>query len=326
MPGLIRATPARISAMAAAAFVMSSALAAGETIETQPRTPAIEEPAPAISVATLDLLTTGSTDAGSNGAIDRAPAPPDAAESDTTIIGAASFYDDPGETASGEQYDPTAFTAAAQLKIRDKFGGIKFGRLYQPSYGIAEYAGKKLIVKFNDVGPLRPGRMFDLSRAAMKYFDDSLDKGVLPDVKVTVLPLGRVYAAGPVTDEQLATLGLVDIGLRLASIDPNVPTSNTWQMAAARPITPADTTPAPVGVTDACIESSRACEDTSVAAAPSDHGPVDGFEQEGPLACADVSAMGPNGHFELAGLLEQGARGEGNDRAADVTAEDPAAE
>ena len=115
------------------------------------------------------MLTTGSTDAGSNGAIDRAPAPPDAAESDTTIIGAASFYDDPGETASGEQYDPTAFTAAAQLKIRDKFGGIKFGRLYQPSYGIAEYAGKKLIVKFNDVGPLRPGRMFDLSRAAMKY-------------------------------------------------------------------------------------------------------------------------------------------------------------
>jgi rare lipoprotein A len=323
MPGLIKATPACISAMAAMAFVMSSAPAAGEPIETQPL--AIEAPAPPISVATLDLPTTGSTDGGLNGAIDRAPAPSNAAESDTTIIGAASFYDDPGETASGEQYDPTAFTAAAQLKIRDKFGGIRFGRLYQPSYAIAEYAGKKLIVKFNDVGPLRPGRMFDLSRAAMKYFDDSLDKGVLPDVKVTVLPLGRVYAAGPVTDEQLAILGLVDVGLRLASIDPNVPTSNTWQLAAAQQITPADTAPAPVGVNDACIESSRACEDTSVAATPADRGPVAEPAQDAP-ACADVSAMGPNGHFELAGLLEQGGREESNDRAAGVTAEDPAAE
>ena len=77
---------------------------------------------------------------------------------------------------------------------------------------------------------------------------------------------------------------------------------------------------------DACIESSRACEDTSVAAAPADHGPIEGFEQEGPLACADVSAMGPNSHFELAALLEQGAREESNDRAAAVMAEDLAAE
>jgi len=318
MRGLIRATPACISAVVATAFVLSSAPAAGEAT-SPPR--AIEEPAPAISIAALDLPTTGSNDAGANGAIDRASPPPNAAESDTTIVGAASFYDDPGETASGEQYDPTAFTAAAQLKIRDRFGGIKFGRLYQPSYAIAEYAGKKLIVKFNDVGPLRPGRMFDLSRAAMKYFDESLDMGVLPDVKVTVLPLGRVYAAGPVTDEQLAILGLVDVGLRLASIDPNVPTSNTRQIAAAPPATPA-----PVGVSDACIESSRACEDISGAAAPSDHGSIDGFEQKGPLACASASPIGPNGHSELAGLLEQAARGESTDRAAAVMAEDPAAE
>src|SRR4051812_46456758 len=109
MRGLIRATPACISAVVATAFVMSSALAAGETIETQPRMPAIEEPAPAMSVAALDLPTTGSNDAGPNAAIDRAPASPNGAASDTTIIGAASFYDDPGETASGEQYDPAAF-------------------------------------------------------------------------------------------------------------------------------------------------------------------------------------------------------------------------
>src|SRR3954471_9764254 len=42
------------------------------------------------------------------------------------IVGLASFYDDPGETASGELYDPGAFTAAAQLEIRHKFGGIRF--------------------------------------------------------------------------------------------------------------------------------------------------------------------------------------------------------
>jgi len=73
------------------------------------------------------------------------------------------------------------------------------------------------------------------------------------------------------------------------------------------------------------IESSRACEDTSVAAAPADRGLVAEPAQDAP-ACADVSAMGPNGHFELAALLEQGEREESNDRAAAVMAEDPAAE
>src|SRR3982074_2354173 len=251
MLGHTKRMSASVSAMAAAAFVMSSALAAGETPSTLPLQQ-IEEPAPAISLAALALTPSGPNDAGPDVAINRASALPNEAASETTIIGAAPFYDDPGETASGEQYDPAAFTAAAQLKIRDRFGGIKFGRLYQPSYGIAEYAGKKLILKFNDVGPLRPGRMFDLSRAAMKYFDDSLDKGVLPDVKVTVLPLGRVYAAGPVTDEQLAILGLIDVGLRLARIDPNAPTSNTRQIAAAPSLASADTAPAP-GVIDVCI-------------------------------------------------------------------------
>ncbi|HET7680272.1 MAG TPA: septal ring lytic transglycosylase RlpA family protein, partial [Xanthobacteraceae bacterium] len=101
-----------------------------------------------------------------------------------TIVGIASFYHEPQQTASGEPFDPDAFTAAAQLEIRDKFGGIRFGVKYQPAYAVAEYEGKKLILKFNDVGPLRPGRKFDLSRAAFAYFD-GLEKGLLPDVKVT---------------------------------------------------------------------------------------------------------------------------------------------
>jgi rare lipoprotein A len=133
------------------------------------------------------------------------------APADGTIIGTASFYDDPQATASGEPYDPAAFTAAAQLKIRDKFGGIRFGRLYQPAYAVAEYESKKIIVKFNDVGPLRPGRKFDLSRAAMAYFD-GLEKGLLTDLKVTPLPLGQNYIPGPVTDAQLFALG-IDMGL-----------------------------------------------------------------------------------------------------------------
>jgi hypothetical protein len=134
------------------------------------------------------------------------------APADATIVGIASFYDDPQQTASGEPYDPEAFTAAAQLKIRDKFGGIRFGRLYQPAYAVAEYENKKIIVKFNDVGPLRPGRKFDLSRAAMAYFD-GLEKGLLPDLKVTPLPLGQNYVPGPVTDAQLLALGIGDMGL-----------------------------------------------------------------------------------------------------------------
>jgi rare lipoprotein A len=126
--------------------------------------------------------------------------------SDEIIIGVASYYDEPQATASGEQFDPDGFTAAAQLEIRDKFGGIRFGGNYQPAYAVVEYESKKIILKFNDVGPLRPGRKFDLSRAAMAYFG-GLEKGLLPDVKVKPLPLGQLYTAGPVTDAQLAALG-----------------------------------------------------------------------------------------------------------------------
>ncbi len=129
-----------------------------------------------------------------------APVPPGEA-----IIGVASFYDFPQQTASGDAYDPAAFTAAAQTGIRDKFGGIGFGRDYRPSYALAEYNGRKVIVKFNDVGPLKPGRLFDLSRAAMAYLG-GVRKGLLHDVRVTPLPVGQVYPAGPVSDEQLAAL------------------------------------------------------------------------------------------------------------------------
>ena len=164
------------------------------------------------ATAALNPPVTGAINPESDNALNYAPTSKGwIARADETIIGIASFYDDPQKTASGEPFDPEAFTAAAQLEIRDKFGGIRFGRLYQPAFAVAEYESKKLILKFNDVGPLRPGRKFDLSRAAMAYFG-GLEKGLLPDFKVTPLPLGKMYVPGPVTDEQLAALGIGDAG------------------------------------------------------------------------------------------------------------------
>jgi rare lipoprotein A len=57
------------------------------------------------------------------------------------IIGIASTYNPyrPGnrsggtETASGEPYDPTAWTAAIQTGLRDKFGGVRYGKDYRPT-------------------------------------------------------------------------------------------------------------------------------------------------------------------------------------------------
>ncbi len=184
-----------------------------------------------------------------------------------TIVGAASFYDIPGETASGEQYDPKAFTAAAQFDIRDKFGGVKFGSLYRVAFALAEYSGKKLILKVNDVGPLRPGRKFDLSRAAMEYFD-GVEKGVLPEVKVTVLPIGQAYTPGPVTDEQLAAMGLGKANFTLASASPtDIREPGAEQGAMESPGAPTDTPSATAVPIDTCVDLARTCEGPSAAVA-----------------------------------------------------------
>lgn len=221
------------SAVAASVLVASIVPAAGETsaiewddhtIETTAteataievpaiETTAIEVPASRMTLAALDPVALSAKETETERAPDRLILPTNdriVRSAEDTIVGIASFYDDPQETASGEQYNPNAFTAAAQLEIRGKFGGVQYGRLYRPAYGLGEYRGKKIIVRFNDVGPLRPGRKFDLSRAAMVYFDSTLDKGLLPDFKMTPLPLGRAYPEGPVTDLQLADLGIDD--------------------------------------------------------------------------------------------------------------------
>ena len=111
----------------------------------------------------------------------------------TAIIGAASMYNpyQPGyreggvDTASGERYDSSAWAAAIKTNLRNEFGGVRYGA--SPKYALVEGAGKKAIVKINDVGPLRPGRIIDFNERTMRYFDPSLRRGVIDGVKVTPL-------------------------------------------------------------------------------------------------------------------------------------------
>jgi rare lipoprotein A len=119
------------------------------------------------------------------------------------IVGAASSYNPfkPGKeeggasTASGERYDPEVWTAAIKTSLRQKFGGVQFGA--RPKYALVEAVGKKVIVKINDVGPLKPGRIIDLNERTMRHFDPSMELGVIPDVTVTPLS-GDDWTPGPV--------------------------------------------------------------------------------------------------------------------------------
>lgn len=119
------------------------------------------------------------------------------------LVGAASSYNpfQPGaneggpQTASGERYDPDAWTAAIKTSLREKFGGVQFGE--RPKYALVEAVGKKVIVKINDVGPLMPGRIIDLNERTMRHFDPSMEVGVIRDVKVMPL-IGDYWVPGPV--------------------------------------------------------------------------------------------------------------------------------
>jgi rare lipoprotein A len=232
--------------LAVSFFVLSAAPASGEPTTVESNNHDVATAASGMALAALTPATLGSKEMESE-----RPTVPNAVSrivlsTGHAIVGIASFYDEPQKTASGEEYDPNAYTAAAQLEIRDRFGGIKYGRLYEPAYGLGEYDGKKIIVRFNDVGPLRPGRKFDLSRAAMAYFDNALEKGLLPGFRMTPLPLGRTYPKGPVTDQQLADLGIEQdwtaaacadvleepVAFHTASIEPPKPPVHE----AARPI------------------------------------------------------------------------------------------
>jgi len=138
----------------------------------------------------------------------------DAVDSNTVVItasraaitGAASTYNPyrPGwreggpYTASGERYDSSAWTAAIKTNLRKEFGGVRYGA--SPKYALVEGAGKKAIVKINDVGPLTPGRIIDFNERTMRYFDPSMERGVIAGVKVTPLS-GDDWTPGPVAPE-----------------------------------------------------------------------------------------------------------------------------
>jgi rare lipoprotein A len=85
----------------------------------------------------------------------------DAAAMGAAVVGIASTYNPfrPGyrsggmETASGELYDQAASTAAIQTNLRERFGGVRYGRNYRPTYALVSSQDKQVIVKINDVGP-----------------------------------------------------------------------------------------------------------------------------------------------------------------------------
>lgn len=119
------------------------------------------------------------------------------------IVGAASTYNPfkPGwreggpNTASGERYDPSAWSAAIQINLRQLFGGVKYRE--RPKFALVEAKGKKVVVKINDVGPLTPGRIIDFNERTMRHFDPSLRLGVIHGVRVTPLS-GDDWTPGPV--------------------------------------------------------------------------------------------------------------------------------
>jgi rare lipoprotein A len=129
---------------------------------------------------------------------------PRAAVAGPTIVGTASTYDPfrPGYrsggvgTASGEPYNRSAWAAAIKTPLRGRFGGVRPG---VRRYALVESAGKKAIIEINDVGPLEPGRIIDFNTRTMRYFDPSLERGLIPAVKVTPLS-GDHWTAGPVAE------------------------------------------------------------------------------------------------------------------------------
>jgi rare lipoprotein A len=90
--------------------------------------------------------------------------------------------------------------------LREKFGGVHGGKA---RYALVEGDNKKVIVKINDVGPLEPGRIIDLNERAMRYFDSSLQRGLIPNVKVTPLS-GDHWTAGPIAGKEIASAAGTD--------------------------------------------------------------------------------------------------------------------
>lgn len=122
-----------------------------------------------------------------------------------THRGAASFYTGlPSEggnrTSTGEMVRPDTYTGALQTDLARKYGGLRKGGVWADV--IDDKTGKRVRVFLNDTGPLRPGRMVDLSPKAFQEFGP-LSKGVIPNLRMEMLPAapaGKPYKGGPVQD------------------------------------------------------------------------------------------------------------------------------
>ena len=95
----------------------------------------------------------------------------------------------------------SGWTAAIRIDLRAKFGGVRFGKNYQPSFALVQSSDKQAIVRINDIGPLKRGRIIDLNERTMRYFDPTLELGLIDNVRVTPLA-GQDWALGPVDDDQ----------------------------------------------------------------------------------------------------------------------------
>lgn len=150
-----------------------------------------------------------------------------------TVVGTVSTYnpfrigkEEGGpQTASGEPYDPEAWTAAIKTDLRNQFRGVRYGRLYQPTFALVESGDKQLIVKINDVGPLRPGRVLDFNELSMRHFDPSMTRGLLDDVRITLLP-GENWIPGPVS----STYAVNFVPERTVAAQPKSVESTSWQI------------------------------------------------------------------------------------------------
>jgi rare lipoprotein A len=93
---------------------------------------------------------------------------PDAIAETRTFYGLASYYSyKGGQSASGQQYDAHALTAAHR--------SLPFGtkvRITNPT------TGKSVIVTINDRGPFKTSRVIDVSTNAAKQLD-MIEKGIV---------------------------------------------------------------------------------------------------------------------------------------------------
>ena len=80
---------------------------------------------------------------------------------------------------------------------------MRYGASYRAAYALIESDDRRLIVRINDVGPLAPGRVIDLNERAMRFFDATLERGLLPSVRITPLD-GSHWTPGPVDDDGAA--------------------------------------------------------------------------------------------------------------------------